>query len=180
MSCRNVPNGLRASRGADRRAKLRNGEAGVSLIEVMVVLVLIAVASSFAVLQIGGDRASGAQAEAVRMAALLRAAQDRALLSGSPEWIEWDQSGYVITPAHADGERASGGRDAPVRRNLPGDLRLISVTEPVLSGNRLEIREDGVGATVSWRISEAGVSLGGEGAADVLFDGVHATARAAQ
>lgn len=77
------------------RPASRTPDAGVTLVEMLVVLAIIGVAAGAIGLSVApGDRAGRAEAEAVRLAASLRVAVDGALLSGQPAALIWTDQGY--------------------------------------------------------------------------------------
>ena len=73
----------------------RDGEAGVTLVEVLVVLAIVGVMAGVAVLGLGAtDRGARAEAEARRLADRLELAADEALVTGTPHALVWDAEGY--------------------------------------------------------------------------------------
>lgn len=75
----------------------RAGEAGVTLIEVMIVLAVIGVATGAAMLGLGAlGRDAAAEQEARRLAAAIGHAVDAALISGTGQVVDWDATGYRI------------------------------------------------------------------------------------
>ena len=73
----------------------RHGEAGVSLVEVLVVLAIIGVMAGVGVLGLGAaDRGARAEAEARRLADRLQLAADEVLVTGTPHALVWDAEGY--------------------------------------------------------------------------------------
>jgi general secretion pathway protein H len=82
------------SRGPGRGVK-RDRQAGLTLIEMLVVLVIVAVMAGVAVLGLGSlDRGSRAEAEARRLADRLQLASDEVLVAGAPLAMLWDPGGY--------------------------------------------------------------------------------------
>ena len=75
----------------------RDSQAGLTLIETLIVIVVIGVATGAAMMGLNGaDRGDRAQAEAVRLAQHLSLAVDEALVSGLPLLLLWDQRGYAF------------------------------------------------------------------------------------
>ena len=75
----------------------RDSQAGLTLIETLIVIVVIGVATGAAMMGLNGaDRGDRAQAEAVRLAQHLSVAVDEALVSGLPLLLHWDQRGYAF------------------------------------------------------------------------------------
>lgn len=84
---------------------VRDRQAGVTLIEVMVVLVVVGIAASAAVMGLNGaDRSARAQAEAVRLSRQLSLAVDEALVSGLALRLVWDAGGYSFQQWQATGD----------------------------------------------------------------------------
>ncbi|SFR76885.1 GspH/FimT family pseudopilin [Sphingomonas jatrophae] len=92
-------------------APRRHDEAGFTLVELMVVLVIMAL-SSAAVLFMLPDPRGGVRADAERFAARVRAAQDGAILSGRPVALTLSRAGYRFD------ERVRGRWAAPSERAL--------------------------------------------------------------
>jgi general secretion pathway protein H len=75
----------------------RRGEAGVTLIEMMIVLAVIGVATGAATLGLGAlARDDAAEREAHRLATAIGLAVDDALISGAARRLVWDSQGYQI------------------------------------------------------------------------------------
>lgn len=149
----------------------RDPEAGLTLIETLITLAIVGVMTGLAALSFagtGGGRQAGA--EAARLVQSLRAASDRAILSGAAVEMTWDEGGY--------GFRASGAESAG-RRPLPDDLRLRAAAPAGGAADprrgALLIDPDGAGGAASWIIA---ADRGGDrdGAWAVGFDGVNAAA----
>ena len=88
MTLRTVPQHLFRT----RRSCL---DSGITLIEMLVVLAVIGVATGATMLGVNAsDRSSRAQSEAVRLANNLSLGVDEAMVSGTPLALIWDQDGY--------------------------------------------------------------------------------------
>ena len=75
----------------------RSGQAGLTLIEMMIVLVIIGVATGAATLGLGAlSRDDRAEQEARRLAVAIGAGVDQALIAGTARQITWDAQGYQI------------------------------------------------------------------------------------
>lgn len=87
---------MRPSRPPARKGR-RDPQAGLTLIETLIVIVVIGVATGAAMMGLNGaDRGDRAQAEAVRLARHLSLAVDEALVSGMPLQLLWDERGYAF------------------------------------------------------------------------------------
>ena len=120
---------------------------GFTLVELMVVLAVLALAATVVVLTIPGSNARVTE-EADRLAVRIASLRDLAIVEGRPLAVVVSPSGYAFERREADGWSALPGR-AYARRDWPAGIRL---TEPA-SGAPLRIAFDNVG-TIS-----AGASL---------------------
>jgi general secretion pathway protein H len=147
----------------------RDGQSGLTLIEMLIVLVIIGIATSAAVLSVnmvGRDRR--AEDEAVRLVAHLEMAVDEGLVSRTPLALFWTAGGYGFKRQTADGWQAAETPRLVADHALPSALvlhRMDGVTDPVL------VAEDGLGAAVNLELSGTGVPW------VVAFNGFSATAR---
>lgn len=123
-------------------------DRGLTLVEMLVVLAIMAVVAGLATLGLGAGDGAGAEAEARGLAAALEGAADDAMLAGAPRVLVADRRGYAV--------------DGAPRRDLPLDMRL---TAP----ERLAIRADGAGATATLVVSAPA------GDWTIAFDGAAAT-----
>lgn len=149
----------------------RDPQAGLTLIEMLVVLVIIGVMAGVAVLGLGSlDRGARAEAEARRLADRLQLASDQVLVSGAPLAMVWDAGGYRFLrwDAGLAAWEPSGAGLIDQRHSLPPALRLeragASGTPPVL------ITPDLPQPEVLFRVSGTGPPW------SVAFDGFRAAA----
>jgi general secretion pathway protein H len=132
----------------------RHGTAGVTLIEMMIVLVIIGVAAGAMTLGLGAlGRDNRAEHEARRLAAAIGLGVDAALIAGAAQPVVWDAAGYQIgtgarhaldtsvTLARADGSDAVLIL-APDATSQPADFLLQG------DGARWQVAFDGLAATV--------------------------------
>ncbi len=152
----------------------RLGEAGLTLIEVLVVLAVIGVAAG-AMMMGAGDRSRSAETEAVRLARNLTLGVDEAMLSGRPLVLHWDADGYTFGQAPAP--QGSMPPEAWPAASLPVLGQRHDLAPPLL----LRLRDVTTGTAVVLPVSGAAPSatfdITGSGAAwSVTFDGFSATA----
>lgn len=107
--------------------RARDPEAGVSLVEILVVLAIVGVVGGVSVLGLGAaNRGARAEAEARRLADRLGLAVDEVLVTGVPMALAWDPQGYRFLSWDAGG--ADWGASAqPVlaaAHRLPAGLAL--------------------------------------------------------
>ncbi|MCC8998586.1 MAG: type II secretion system minor pseudopilin GspH [Candidatus Contendobacter sp.] len=98
---------------------------GFTLLEIMVVLVLIGIITSFALLSVGGGPQEQLAEEAQRLAVLVELHQQEAILSGEPRGIRFSRTGYAILGLGENGKwRAPVAADTLIRHTLPEDVTL--------------------------------------------------------
>lgn len=115
--------------------------AGFTLIEVLVVVVLVAIVSSYALLSIGNVSSERAlQTEIQRFAALLAALQDEAYLQGREYGVELMNGGYRFTEFDPFTEQwiAIADDDMMRLRTLPEGLEM----ELYLEDKRILLSDD--------------------------------------
>jgi general secretion pathway protein H len=99
---------------------------GFTLLEVMVVLVLIGIITSFALLSVGGGPKDRLTEEGRRLAALVELHQQEAILRGEHRGIRFTRNGYTILSQGEEGDwRPPATTDTLMtQRQLPEDLAL--------------------------------------------------------
>ncbi|MBC7477932.1 MAG: prepilin-type N-terminal cleavage/methylation domain-containing protein [Pseudorhodobacter sp.] len=118
---------------------MRERDAGLTLIEMLVVLSIISIASGVLILRFAGPSAADPRTEAGRLADTLSQAAENALYSGNPSALIWSAAGYrietykpglgwqAVTPAAALGAglsmRRYDGQDRPLMI-APGGVAL--------------------------------------------------------
>ncbi len=115
-------------------------DAGLTLVEMLVVLAVIGVMGSVAVLGLGAsDRSSSAQAEAQRLAASIQFAADEAMLSDQPAALGWDDGAYWFVEWNPERRewQAHDRADLGKRHELPEQMSLSgnSPRRPVAIGD---------------------------------------------
>ena len=149
----------------------RDGEAGVSLIEVLVVLAIVGVLAGVSVLGLGAaDRSARAEAEARRLADRLQFAADEVLVTSTPLALIWNSDGYRFLSWDRE---SADWRNAPQpllgrEHALPGALALGR--ENADPSGAVLITTEMAQAPVEFRIA------GGPARWQVRFDGFAAAA----
>jgi general secretion pathway protein H len=147
--------------------RARGGEAGLTLVEMLVVLAIIGIASGVAVLGFGAGRGVNVQAEAQGFAARLRLAADIGIVTDRRLLLAWDDRSYSFLawdPAQRQWVPETGNSLAG-RHMLPDGFRFaIDAKSP------LPLAADGSGQGLAARISHGAQSW------QVQFDGFAAEA----
>lgn len=147
----------------------RDRQSGLTLIEMLIVLVIMGIATSAATLgvnMIGRDRR--AEDEAVRLAAHLTVAVDKGLVSRERLALFWTSGSYEIKRQTPAGWQPAEAPQLARTHALPAALvlrRVDGLTDQVV------VSEDGLGPAVVLEISGSDVPW------IVAFDGFSATAR---
>ncbi len=157
-------------------------DSGITLIEMLVVLAVIGVATGATMLGVNAsDRSSRAQSEALRLANNLSLAVDEAMVTGTPLALTWDQEGYsfVTWSAVEQDWRAAAPGILAARHTLRSPLQLAidgnDNHDPIL------LAPSGLGSPISFVFSSAAVSdsATSNGAGWIVnFDGFSASAKA--
>jgi general secretion pathway protein H len=140
-------------------------QCGMTLVEMLAVLAIIGVAAGAVSLGIGaGSRASGLQAEAVRLAGRVQLAADQAMTDDRPVALLWDRQSYGFAVLDGPGRRTVPASDLLDRHRLPDGISLTAEPRtrmiPITTGDR-----DGA---LRLRLTD------GRQAWDIHFDGVTA------
>jgi type II secretion system protein H len=136
---------------------VRDGGAGFTLIEVMVVVVIIAVLSSMLVISAMPNEAALAHKEARRLAVLLELASAEARASGQS--IAWspERDGYSFWQRSDDGDWARFPDSSVYRRRSFGgqtELREVLVDDRVLpEGDRINLAPYGTRSLIAATIT---------------------------
>ncbi len=154
----------------------RHAEAGITLIEMLVVLAVIGVATGAAMMGMG-NRSSNAQTEAMRLARHLTLGVDEAMISGQPLALQWDATGYSfgqLPAGQTDKGAATWPRAATTvlgrRHDLVRPLELIARDTNIPAA--VILPASGAAAEVTFNISGADTPW------TVNFDGFTAVATA--
>lgn len=148
-----------------RGSSIGNGERGMTLIEMLIVLVIIGVAAGGVALGIGAaTRAPSVETEARRLALRLQAAADDAMIGDRIIAFTVEKDGYGFAAVGRDGAMAPLS-DGLAFHRLPGGIAVeLDVKPPVMMG------VDGAGKPLNATISN------GEQVWVVRYDGMTATA----
>jgi general secretion pathway protein H len=143
----------------------RGHRVGMTLIEVLVTLAIVAVMASMVVLGVGGsDRGLTVQTEANRLAERIGLAADEAMVTRRPLALAWDSLGYQFVT------RGAGGSWVPdthellgPRRDLPRGLTLTAAAPALIDLTDASLVAFDMSVTDARRSST------------VAFDGLNAT-----
>ena len=98
---------------------------GFTLLEVMVVMILIGIMTSFALLSVGGGPRDRLAEEARRLAALVELHQQEAILNGETRGIRFERGNYAMLSLDDQGQwRPPGASTTLIQRQLPEGLTL--------------------------------------------------------
>lgn len=98
---------------------------GFTLLEIMVVLVLVGIITSFALLSVGGNPRERLAEEARRLAALVELHQQEAILSGETRGIQFARTGYTMLSLSEKGEwHPPAAASSLIQHGLPEDIAL--------------------------------------------------------
>ena len=98
---------------------------GFTLLEIMVVLVLIGIITSFALLSVGGGPRERLAEEARRLAALVELHQQEAILNGETRGIQFSRTGYALLTLGEKGQwQSPTAAKTLVQHTLPEDIAL--------------------------------------------------------
>jgi general secretion pathway protein H len=96
----------------------------MTLVEMLAVLAIIAVAAGATVLGIGAaTRAPSVEAEARRLSVRLQSVADEAMVSDRPVAFTWDEKGYAFQ-SQVGGGWQTGSDDAHARHRLPAGISI--------------------------------------------------------
>lgn len=143
------------------------GKKGLTLVEMLVVLAIIGIASGIAVLGFGAGRGVNVQAEAKGFAARLRLAADISMVTDKRLMLAWDDRSYSFLEWDSARRQwvPEEGNSLAGRHMLPSGFRFaIDAKSP------LPLAADGTGQGLAARISHGGQNW------QVLFDGFAAEA----
>lgn len=102
----------------------RGAESGMTLIEMLAVLAIIAVGAGATVLGIGAaTRAPSVESEARRLSSRLQSVADEAMVDDRPLAFTWDAKGYAFMSRGAGGWTIDGD-DAHAHHALPAGIRI--------------------------------------------------------
>jgi general secretion pathway protein H len=129
-------------------------ETGMTLVEMLVVLAIIAVAAGAVALGVGtASRGPSAEAEARRLAARIQLAADEMMVRERPLAIEWDAKSYRLLAWQGGAWRGTGES-----HSLPIGLRLGPGAGPVPLGADQPVKLRMSGPSQSWLISYDGLN----------------------
>lgn len=141
---------------------LRKGDrAGLTLVEMLVVLAIVGISAGMVTLAVGGRNDAAAQTEANRLADRLRLAADEALIVGRPVTLTMNPAGYAFETG------TMNPAEWAMRYELPRGVRLSAEASELL------IDPDGAAPPAIMTVHDRGRSWA------VTFDGLNADVRVA-
>jgi general secretion pathway protein H len=151
--------------------RIASHEAGLTLVEMLVVLAIVGVMAGALVLSIGSGNERTAEVEARRLATRLELAADEATVTGRAIGFAWKNDGYRFVTWKSGGWR-NEMTPALEPHDLPAGVSLASASgdrQPVVIG------ADGGGQALALRIA----AVKGAGWT-IAFDGAQAQAKAGE
>jgi general secretion pathway protein H len=138
------------SAAAPHRRAVPSREAGFTLMELIIVIALLVVASGFVIMNLEGVTAKGRLRKAGRdLAAHLRYARNFAVLSGKPIYVYYDldESDYYLTREYYGQERGARRHEElraseHVKWETPRGVRIVRVESVVTKSERFIERFD--------------------------------------
>ena len=167
--------GILSPKSGFRRLR-RAADSGITLIEVLVVLAVIGVATGATMLGLNAtDRSTRAEAEATRLARNLSLGVDEALLNGTPLALIWDAGGYSFIAWSAVDENwgPANGAGLSTRHDLRAPVAMALQGAP-LPPRPLLIASSGIGPAVAFEFASTAANSSQSWL--VAFDGFSATA----
>jgi general secretion pathway protein H len=139
-------------------------EAGMTLVEMLVVLAIVGITAGAAALSIGSaTRAPNIESEARRLADRLQLAADDVMVSDRPLAFIWNEKGYAFVGWSGSGATEGEALDS---HSLPAGMTI----EPKTSSRPVPLGIDGMGMPVAVRLRSDTESW------IVAYDGLNATA----
>ena len=103
-------------------------QAGFTLLEILVVMVLIAIIAGMVGVNLRHDPAAAVREEAQRLALLLQTAQEEAILQGTLFAISMEPTRYQFLRLDDNGVMKNINTDALLhQRELPNDVKIVNV-----------------------------------------------------
>ena len=140
-----------------------SGEAGLTLVEVLVVLAIVGVMSSIAVIGLGGaGQGASAQAEARRLAASIQLASDEAMVTDRSLALSVDGKGYSFVEWNAEARewQPHKAEDLGQRHELPDEMSIAGAGEegPVPIGESAPLALTVSTGSQSWQVRFDGIN----------------------
>lgn len=128
-------------------------ELGMTLVEMLAVLAIIAVTAGATVLGFGAARrGASAESEARTFAARLQLAADETMVTDRPLALSWQRDGYAFLEQDAAGRWRAGSGAALAPRALPDGVTLAAGP----GRGPLRVSGDGGGAAIAARFAKGG------------------------
>lgn len=104
---------------------MRISARGFTLLEIMVVLTLIGIITSFALLSVGGGPQQRLLEETQRLMALIELHQQEAILGGETRGIQFSRTGYTFLQQNEKGRwQPPTAADTLIEHQLPNEITL--------------------------------------------------------
>jgi len=147
--------------GGEQRILASDDRAGMTLVEMLVVLAIVGISAGMVTLALGGRNDAEAQTEANRFADRLRLAADEALIVGRPVTLTMNPNGYGFETG------STSPAEWALRHELPRGVRLSAEASELL------IDPDGAAPPAIVTVRDRDRTW------TITFDGLNADVRAA-